>query len=239
MTEGPKAVLNGRRVYRPRFWKDRVWIGTVLVVLGLPAMLLGLLMALLAIGQWIGFPLSSGSQVNPAVIFFLGSLFYLFGHLLIYIFWSLLKSEVVFGPGHLVYAHPSTLLFSRSEVRVPVQSIGSVLLGWAAMSHIVPGALDTVLGQAPALRNIGIEIGYESNGKKRMMSLPMINDPAYFSEISGLIIELHLVPTKAPFIFMRGDWDRLPQRSWIERIAPYLEIGFFILSIVVLILELM
>jgi hypothetical protein len=202
-------------------------------------MILGLLMVYSVIAQWTTVLVSLGGQVQLAVFLLLAALFYALGHYLFYIFWNLLKSQVIFRPGYLVYAHPGILLFSHSEVRVPMQSIGSVLLGRAAMSHIVPSALDTVLGKAPALRNIGIEIGYESNGKKRTISLPMINDSAYFSEISSLIIELHLVPTKAPFIFMRADWDRLPRRSWIERIAPYLEIGFFILSVVVLILELM
>jgi len=231
-------MMEGSRVYRPRFWRDHVWIGVILAVLGLPLMILGLFMVCAAIVQWTAVPVSPGSQVNPAVFLFLAVLFYPIGHLLFYAFWRLLKSEVVFTPDCLVYGHPSILLFSHSEVRVPVESIGSMVLGQVTMSHIIPGALDTALAQASAVRNIGIEIGYERGGKIRMLSLPVINDPHYFSEIGGLIGRLHLVPRKAPFIFMREDWDRLPQRSWIERIVPYLEIGFFIFSIVMLIITL-
>jgi len=234
-----EKMIEGSRVYRPRFWRDHVWIGVTLAVLGLPLMILGLVMVCAAIIQWTAVPVSPGSQVNPAVFLFLAVLFYPVGHLLFYIFWHLLKSEVVFAPDCLVYGHPSVFLFSHSEVRVPMESIGSVMLGQVAMSHIVPGALDTALARAPFVRSIGIEIGYERGGKIRTLSLPIINDPSYFSEIGGLIERLHLVPRKAPFIFMKEDWDRLPRRSWIERIIPYLEIGFFILSIVALIMEFM
>ena len=236
MTEKSKASSEDRRIYRPRFWRDRVWITSILTVLGIPLMILGLTMALLAVGQWTGFPLSSEPQVDPAIVFLLGFLFYLFGDMFFYIFWSLFKSEVVFGQGYLLCSRPSFFLFYRSRTRVPIQSIGSVLLGQVAMSHIVPGSSDTAWGRA-ARRDIGIEIGYETDGKKRTLSLPIINEQAYFSEISGLIEELKLSATRAPFIFIRMDWDGLPQRSWIERAVPFLEIGFFIISIVALILK--
>lgn len=238
MIGGSKAMPSERRTYRPRFWRDRLWIGVILAVLGLPFMLLGLLMVCLVIAQWTTALVSLGGQVHLAVFLLLAALIYALGHFLFYIFWCLLKSEVVFAPDYLIYSRPSVLLFSRSEVKVRMRSIGSVVLGQVAMSHIAPSALNTVLARASAISNIGVEIGYESGDRIRMLSLPVMNDAEYFSEIGGLIVNLHLIPTKAPFIFMRADWGRLPHRPWIERIASYLEIGFFISSIVILILEL-
>lgn len=219
-------------MYRSGFWAEHLWIFVPVALIGAVFLTFGVTCVLLVI---LG-------ELDPLLLAVIAAPALMVGVALVYCLWYPLSTRVAFNGSSIKYRYPRYVLFAFKEVRIPIESIGSVALGRTALSYLDQETLHSPLASLiPG--NLGVDVGYVLEGRGVRASLPSIRNPQYFAEMKEVIDRAQLQQTDLPFVYKSARWPGYRPATILEKMRTYwpliVELGFLIASLSLMALRLL
>ncbi|MCK9597243.1 hypothetical protein M0R19_08730 [Candidatus Pacearchaeota archaeon] len=200
------------QIYKPKFWKDHLWIlFFVNFILGLAFYLVGVAFLIEAIiSFWGGNPalnIASGYVGLAIALLFIPS-----GQACMWTFWMAYKGTVSFTNREIIYRFPSfSLFFLYKNKIIPYSDIRGVFLGASIMKGVYPDEAKSMPRKSMYMyANNGLIIYFEKNSKNQMLHLPMYHNQEYYAELRKLIVDNNIQQTDSKCLFIKNNSPYVP-----------------------------
>lgn len=161
-----------QKVYKAKFWKDRIWVTLFPGFLGLVILLAGMAGTIAAIHGALKNDVSLGTFVGTFFVFLLP--FLVGGGACFYVFLYGIKTKIIIDDKFLILGAP---LYKK---KIPITDIKKVAVGQKSMPVITYFGM----GSAPVFfKATSINVDYEKKGKIKTLKLPCWRKGYYLQQI--------------------------------------------------------
>jgi len=206
------------QTYKPKFWKDYLWmLFFINFTLGLAFYLVGVAFFIEAIiSFWGGNPslnIASGYVGLAIALLFIPS-----GQACMWTFWMAYKGTISFTDREIIYRFPRfSLFFLYKHKIIPYSDIKGIFLGASIMKGVYPDEAKSVPRKSMYMyANNGLIIYFEKNGKNQMLNLPIYRNQEYYAELRKLIVDNNLQQTDSMCLFVKSNSPYAPVVSTVS-----------------------